>query len=112
MVGENNNRYNNLPIEIRRRYTQEELDEFFERYIDTIDKFYIISKINETGMKEHMSYMVPSLLAGTPNGLNNVFKFISTDKIWKFMRIFENGLFEYYKDRIVDYCKNYEKINV
>jgi ABC-type transporter MlaC component len=94
-----------LPIEIIRRYTQEELEDFFEKYINTIDKFYIISKIDETEMKSHMSYMVPSLLAIGTNG----FKTISFDKLWKFIRFFENGLFEYYKDRIIDYCKTYGK---
>ena len=97
-----------LPIEIRRRYTLEELEDFFEKYINTIDRFYIIPKIGETEMKAHMSYMVPSLLAIGTNG----FKSIPIDKVWKFIRVFENGLFEYYKDRIIDYCKTYEKYNV
>jgi hypothetical protein len=97
-----------LPIEIIRRYSLEELDEFFKKYINTIDKFYIISKIGETEMKSHMVYMVPSLLNTGTNG----FKSIPIDKVWKFIRVFENGLFEYYKDRIIDYCETYEKYNV
>lgn len=105
MVGENKKRWNELPIEIRRRYTLEELEDFFEKYINTIDRFYIIPKIGETEMKAHMFYMIPSLLAtGT-----NEFKFIPIDKVWKFIRVFEDGLFEYYKDRIIDYCKTYGK---
>lgn len=94
-----------LPIEIRRRYSLEELDEFFKKYINTIDKFYIIPKIGETEMKAHMRYVVPSLLAIGTNG----FKSIPIGKVWEFIRVFENGLFEYYKDIIIDYCETYEK---
>ena len=105
MLEENKKRWNELPKEIRRRYTLEELDVFFEKYINTIDRFYIIPKIGETEMKAHMSYMVPSLLAMGTNG----FKSIPIGKVWEIVRVFENGLFEYYKDRIIDYCKTYEK---
>lgn len=105
MVEENKNRYKTLPKEIRRRVTPEELEDFFGKYINTIDRFYIISKIGETEMKAHMSYMVPPLLAMGTNG----FKSIPIGKVWEIVRVFENGLFEYYKDRIIDYCKTYEK---
>ena len=108
MLEENKNRWNKLPKEIRRRYTPEELEDFFEKYINTIDRFYIISKIGETEMKAHMSYTVALLLTTG----SNWFKRIPFDGMWKLISIFEDGLFEYYKDRIIDYCKTYEKYNV
>jgi ABC-type long-subunit fatty acid transport system fused permease/ATPase subunit len=99
--------YNTLPIEIKRRYTQEELDNSF---IDYISKVRITNHLyynKRDRLDVFTKVIINDLLSSSYLNVN--FSHSGNNYNARLYKIFFNGLSELYKDRITDYYNRYEK---
>lgn len=100
-----NNRYKDLPIEIIRRYSLEELDDSF---------VFITSKVRIKNhpfynKKDRLKSFSDAIIDSLISYLNVDFSHRGSNKNARLYKIFFDGLLELYKDRIVDYYNQYEK---
>ena len=110
MEEENKNRWNNLPIEIKRRYSPEELDNSF---IDYISKVRITNHLYYTKrdrLDVFTKVIINDLLSSSYLNVN--FSHSGNNYNARLHKIFFNGLLELYKDRIADHYNQYEKYYV
>jgi hypothetical protein len=107
MEEENKNRWNSLPIEIKRRYSPEELDDSF---IALIGKRKITTHLfyNERDRLDVFTKVIINDLLSS-SYLNVNFSHSGNNYNARLHEIFFNGLSELYKDRITDYYNRYEK---
>jgi len=105
-----NNRYKDLPIEIRRRYTPEELDDSFIAFITRINiRSHCYYNSEKARLRAFSNIIINGLLS---NSFLNVTFSHDRDKNAVLYDIFYNGLLEFYKDKIADHYNQYEKYNV
>jgi hypothetical protein len=107
MEEKNKNRYKNLPIEIKRRYTPEDLENSFINYISKIritNHFYY-------NKRDRLEIFTNSVINGllSSSYLNVNFSHSGYSMNARFYEIFFNGLLNLYKDRIADHYNTYEK---
>lgn len=99
--------YNDLPIEIRRRYTQEELDDVFN---SLIGRCIATRHLYHNGMSRlHIfsTVIINDMLS--PLYLNVDFSHSGDNKNARLHKIFFEGLLELYKDRITQHYNRYGK---
>ncbi len=107
MEEENKNRYKNLPIEIKRRYTPEELENSFINYISKVRITNYLYYNKKDRLEIFTNSVINDLLSSSYLNVN--FSLSGYGMNARFYEIFFNGLLEFYKDRIVDYYNQYEK---
>jgi|694.fasta_scaffold30481_4 hypothetical protein len=102
--------YNTLPIEIKRRYTQEELDNSFIDYISKVR----ITNHHYYNKRDRLEIFTNSVINGllSSSYLNVNFSHSGYGMNARFYEIFFNGLLELYKDRIADHYNQYKKYYV
>jgi len=105
MVEENKKRWNDLPIEIKRRYTPEELENSFNTLISRVNITHHLFYNKSDKLKAFSDVIIDSLISY----LDVDFPHRGNNKNARLYRIFFDGLLELYKDRIADHYNRYEK---
>ena len=104
-----NNQYKDLPIEIIRRYSPEELDDSFNTFITNVKIKRHLYYNKRDKLRAFSTILINSLLS---NRYLNLDSSHSHDKKTILYEIFYNGLLEFYKNRIVNEFEKYEKTNM
>jgi hypothetical protein len=100
-----NNQYKDLPKEIIRRYTQEELDKSFNTLIGRVNITHHLFYNKSDRLKAFSDVIIDNLISY----LDVDFSHRGNNKNARLYRIFFDGLLELYKDRIADHYNTYEK---
>ncbi len=103
-----NNQYKDLPNEIKRRYTLEELDNSFIALIGRLNITHHLYYNKRDRLKAFSDVIIDNLISY----LDVDFSHRGNNKNARLYRIFFDGLLEFYKNRIVNEFEKYEKTNI
>ncbi len=99
MVGENKKRWNELPIELRRRFTPEELDSCMYKIITWYGKPYLPGSSvlpEDQKLRAYQEYIISRFILYA----QSVFDCKSNDDIKKVVNICYDPLLNYYEDSL------------